>query len=155
MLPSDLILIKKQLHMFCKEHVQLRIKLIGTLITDIQDAVNNETKSSAGDKYETARETMQQEIEMNQNRLYELRSMLLTLEKINPNVFTEVVMPGSLAVTNNGVYYISVGAGSILLDGKKYLAISATSPIGNKMAGLKTNDSFDINGRQYTLQSVG
>ena len=155
MLPSDIIPVKKQLYLLCKEHVQQRIKLIEELISDIQDAVNSETKSSAGDKFETARETMQQEIQMNQSRLYELRSMILTLEKINPNVYTEVVMPGSLVVTDSGTYYISISAGSLLLDGKKYLAISATSPIGSKMAGLKTNNSFELNGRPFSIQILG
>ena len=63
--------IKQHLYTLCCEYVAQRIAEATQAIADTQEAVNNETKSTAGDKYETSREMMQQEINRDAGRLYE------------------------------------------------------------------------------------
>ena len=46
--------LKKQLYKLCKDHISKRIKELQHAIADLHEAMANETKSSAGDKYETA-----------------------------------------------------------------------------------------------------
>ncbi|MCW3121639.1 MAG: hypothetical protein JWQ38_1131, partial [Flavipsychrobacter sp.] len=47
--------IKEQLYALCAEYLKKREAEIKKLISDARESANNETKSSAGDKYETGR----------------------------------------------------------------------------------------------------
>jgi len=123
-------------------------------IAEAQEAANEETKSSAGDKFETGREVLQQEIDLNLIRLNELDKMRQTLEKILPGQKSYSAGPGSVVKTNNGNYYISISAGQLKVDGVTYYAISAASPIGAKLAGGKTGDQFEMNGKKFIIEGV-
>ena len=146
--------LKQQLYLLCGEYIKSREAEIKTTLEEAREAANNETKSSAGDKYETSRETMQQEIDLNITRLNELNKLKQTLERIIPDQSGSTVMPGSLVRTSNGNYYISIGAGKLKIDSDTYYAISAESPIGEKLLGQKAKHSFDINGKQIVIESV-
>ena len=53
--------IKHLLHQQCIAYVQKRLQEAEHAFRDAEQAANDDTKSSAGDKYETGREMMQQE----------------------------------------------------------------------------------------------
>jgi hypothetical protein len=74
--------IKEQLYQLCGEYINNREAEIKKVIAEAQDAAANETKSSAGDKYETGREVMQQEIDLNLGRLNELKKLRTVMEQI-------------------------------------------------------------------------
>ena len=123
-------------------------------IADIQEAINNETKSSAGDKYETAREMLEQDIDLNIVQVNELSRQKEILDKINPAVKGEVVVPGSLVKTSLGNYFIAISAGSLKLDGDIYYAISALSPIGSKLMGQKPKSKIRFNDKEILIQEI-
>ena len=64
-------------------------------------------------------------------------------------------MPGAIAYTNNGNYYISIGAGLLQVDGVRYYAISAASPIGGLLMGQKAGATFELNGKRFVVERVG
>ncbi len=146
--------LKQQLYLLCGDYIKKKESEIRTVIAEAQDAANNETKSSAGDKFETGRAIMQQEIELNLERLSELNKMKQTLERIIPDQKGSMAQAGSVVCTNNGSYYIAIGAGQLRVDGKLFYAISVASPIGAKLAGQKAGASFTWNGKQYIIDSV-
>ena len=146
--------LKIRLHAFCLAYVEQRIETTQSAITQAQWSANEETKSSAGDKYETGRALMQIEIEKNTAQINEAHKLKKALQLIKPDLTTSQVQSGSLVLTNLGNYYLSVGAGQCTLDGKVYFLISPASPIGMKMLKLKAGDEFDLNGRRYLLESV-
>jgi len=147
--------LKKKIHEYCIEYIKERIQTAEKNINEAREAANNETKSSAGDKYETAREMMQQEIDMNLSRLAEAQTQLQLLEQIDPEKVSNVVGAGSLITTNKGIYYVATGIGKILMEGQHFMAISITSPIGIAMKGLKKGDSFSFNGNTYLVEDIG
>ncbi len=147
-------MIKEELYRFCVVFVAQKEEEIKKIIADAQDAINNETKSSAGDKYETAREVMQQDINMNLARLNELGKLRTTLEHISPTQTGTTVLPGSLVYTNNGIFYMAVGAGKITIDGTTYFGISAASPIGMQLLGKAAGYSFVLNGKKFVVERV-
>ena len=55
--------IKSQLYNFCMEYAEERISTANEAIKAARDSSNDDTKSSAGDKYETGRAMMQQDID--------------------------------------------------------------------------------------------
>jgi len=51
--------IKEALYKACEEDTEKRINVIERNLKSIEESRNNETKSSAGDKYETGRAMLQ------------------------------------------------------------------------------------------------
>jgi hypothetical protein len=71
--------LKKDLYTLCVNYAKTRIETAKQAIDDAQQSANEETKSSAGDKYETGREMMQQETDRNQAQLNEANKLLIAL----------------------------------------------------------------------------
>ena len=63
-------------------------------ISGAQNSANEETKSSAGDKYETGRAMAQLEIEKNMTQLAEAKRLKQTLEQIAPDKIIAELMFG-------------------------------------------------------------
>src|ERR1700761_1799719 len=94
--------LKKELHRLCVNYVQNRIDTVTQAIDAAQQAANEETKSSAGDKYETGRAMMQQDTDRNRAQLTEANKLMVALNQINTDFSSETALPGSLVITNNG-----------------------------------------------------
>ena len=146
--------IKSELYKLCIAYVKQRIDTAKQAIDDAQQAAGEETKSSAGDKYETSREMIQQETDRNQAQLNEANKLLVALNQINPNAATETAGPGSLVITNNGRFYVAISAGALTLNGDTYFAVSPASPVGISLKGQKAGGQFSLNGKQYFIESI-
>lgn len=149
-----MIRIKEELFKHCIHYVEECINTAQLAIQDAQSSANDDTKSSAGDKFETGREMMQQEIDRNRKQLEEAKKMRLALEQIENHQLSEIVHSGSLVITNFGKFYISISRGQIQVDGINYFAISAISPIGLKLMRQKVGYEFDFNGKPFVIESI-
>ena len=138
----------------CQTYIQKRIDTARQAMESAQEAANSESKSSAGDKYETGRAMAQNERDRNAQLLAEAKKVDGELKQLAIEKTYETVLPGSLAVTNQGLFFISIGAGRLTLDGVDYFAVSAASPIGTALAGRKANDTVTFNKMDYTLLDV-
>ncbi|MEO8794606.1 MAG: 3-oxoacyl-ACP synthase [Daejeonella sp.] len=147
-------LLKQEIYNLCREYIESRIKTIENAIQAARESSIDDTKSSAGDKYETGREMMQQEIDRNTKQLFEAGKLRLALQGISTESTDEIIKSGSLVFTNFGVFYIAVSAGQLKLNGQDYFAVSASSPIGMQLINLKKGDKFDFNGRNYLIVDV-
>lgn len=146
--------LKEQLYNnFLKIAVQ-RVSELEQIIKEAQDAANNETKSSAGDKHETGRAMAQLETEKLTNQLSEALKLTELLYKINPKEKHQLIGLGSLVLTNNGNFYISASLGKTELDNETYFAISSISPIGKLLISKKKKESFSFNGKNYMIKEV-
>lgn len=123
-------------------------------IDEAQQAAKDDTKSSAGDKYETGREMAQQETNRNMAQLTEANKLKIALNSIPTSGVTNRVENGSVVKTNNGNFYLAISAGLLTVSGDSYFAISPASPIGLKMKGLQVNDEFNLNGKLYKVESI-
>ncbi len=146
--------LKNELRNLCVNYVQNRIDTAVWAIKAAQQAANDETKSSAGDKYETGRAMMQQETARNQAQLNEANKLMVALNHITSNTSSKTVLPGSLVITNNGKFYIAISAGALIFNGETFLAVSPGSPIGLKLNGQKIGDEFNLNGKFYRIENI-
>src|SRR6184192_1146493 len=112
--------LKKELYTLCVNYVKARIETAKEAIDDAQQSASEETKSSAGDKYETGREMMQQETDRNQAQLNEANKLLIALNQISADIVSATAVTGSLVVTDNGNFYIAISAGALTLNGEGY-----------------------------------
>lgn len=107
-------------------------------------ASNNDTKSSMGDKYETGREMLQQEINNLQRQLNESLNQQSIIQKISSDPSSKV-QNGALVKTDKGLFYISASAGEIMVDQQKIMTVSAESPLAKAMYGLTEKQNFSVN----------
>lgn len=146
--------IKKVLYQHCLAYVQTRIDTATEAMQAAQESANSETKSSAGDKYETGRAMAQLERDRHAQLLADAQRMMADLEKMNPDATSLVAMPGSLVQTSRGTFFISISAGKITLDGIDYFAVSPASPIGALLLGKRVGEVATFNRMTYNVLSV-
>ena len=146
--------IKAKLHALCVSYVQSRMQAAEQAIAEAQQAQNDDTKSSAGDKYETGREMAQQETNRNLAQLNEANKLMVALNQISVNSISDKADTGSIVTTNNGNFYLAISAGTLTLDSENYIAVSVASPIGIKLKDKKAGEEFILNEKTYQIQSI-
>ena len=145
---------KQKIHSHFLQIASDKVQLLQRRLDDLKESGANETKSTAGDKHETALAMVQIEQANIRKQLEEALAQLNFLEKLNPQIITEKITNGSLVKTNNGYFYVSVALGKAMIDGVEIIALSAVSPLGKKMLGLKIGDEFELNGNSFLMESV-
>ena len=132
--------IKLELYDFCLEFVDNRFQIIQNTITEIQESLLSETKSSAGDKHETGRAMMQLEREKSGNQLAEIQKLKTILNKVNSEAKHQKIALGSVVYTTQSNYFIAISAGEIVLDSKRFYAISQATPIAKLLISKTVGD---------------
>lgn len=145
---------KQSLYQLCLNFIEQRIKTATEALQQAQEASNDDTKSSAGDKFETGREMAQQDINRNKQLLADAQQQKVILQSLADVGKSATVRSGSLVITNQGDFYISISVGQLQLEGKTYFAISAASPIGKLLIGKAVGEQFDFNGKMYSVIEV-
>jgi hypothetical protein len=146
--------IKQQLYNQCIAYVQTRMAAAEDAYKDAEKASNDDTKSSAGDKYETGRAMMQQEKDRNTIQVNEANKLMVALTGISTKGNSAKIDTGSVVITNNGRFYIAISAGTLKVDNENYFAVSAAAPIVVKMLGKKAGEGFEMNGKRYAILEV-
>lgn len=142
---------KISLHQACLQRVQQAIALALKAMEDAQNAANQETKSSVGDKYETGRAMMQLEKEKYAQQLVQAQDLHQQLERLNPQQQSTQIQLGSLIRSNEGLYYLSVSLGKLIHEGKTVFVLSAASPLGQVLLGKKAGEKIVFQGRNISI----
>ena len=129
--------LKEKIHGACRQILQDKIIALQQNLLELQQSAANETKSTAGDKHETALAMLQIEQENKRTQLKELQIQQAAFNKIDPAHVSVEILNGALVETNKGYFFISVALGKIIHDGLAVYALSPTSPLGQKMRGLR------------------
>lgn len=145
---------KSQLYQLCLNFIRKRIENIEYSLLQARQASNDDTKSSAGDKYETTREMMQQEIDRNSKLLYEAGQQQIALQQIETVDAAKEVKNGSLVLTSGGNFYISISAGELKVDGETFFAVSQAAPIGRVFIGKRIGEELNFNGKKYLIENI-
>ncbi|MEJ5106409.1 hypothetical protein [Chryseobacterium sp. MYb328] len=143
---------KEEIINIAKTKLADKIQYFENLIAETR-ASNNDTKSSMGDKYETGREMLQQEINNLQRQLNEVLNQQAILQKITSDP-SEKVQNGALVKTDKGLFYIAASMGEFLCDNKKIMTVSAESPLVKAMFGKKMGETFTINNINQNIENI-
>lgn len=138
----------------CCKILAERIQSLRQQLHELVEGAKNDSKSTAGDKHETARAMMQIEQEKLSNQLSLLLTQEQVLKRIDPEAKSEIVVNGSLVKTNQGWIYISIPLGKIVVDGESVMCLSAQSPLGQKLIGKRRNERVAVNGSEFVLLTV-
>ena len=146
--------LKQQILSRYKELLQDRIDVFQDMISGLTIDAQNDAKGSAGDKHETALSMMHIEQEKLTYKLKEILEQKAILVKIDASQTHKKVALGSLVQANGMTLFISTALPKLIIAEKTIFAISAQSPLGSKLMGNEVGFSFDMNGKEYRIESL-
>ena len=115
-----------------------------------KESRDSDTKSSAGDKFETGREMMQREMDKLSALVDNTLNSIAKLDRIADLPASVVISEGSLVETDQETYFISIGYGKL----DSIYAISIESPLGLELKGKRVGDRIEMRGRHITIKSI-
>jgi uncharacterized protein YgiM (DUF1202 family) len=131
-----------------------KISVCKNSIESAKESRDNDTKSSVGDKYETNRAMMQIELEKNNQQLAQYLKQKKELSDIDINRTFDKVEFGSLLLTNQGNYFISVGLGKFEIEDGLFYAISMASPIGQILKNRIIGDIIQFQAKNFIIEGI-
>ena len=135
-----------------KDKLNASLRGIQDAINQTEQALQEETKSSAGDKYETSREMLQADLDRLESQRTILQSSL-ALFAVSPN--NDRIVAGSIAEIsiNNQTHtlYIGPAIGNVTIDNLEIRAISTASPLGAALLGKHPLQEFNWNGKSIRV----
>ena len=137
----------------CLKIIEERLQNYLLDLKSLQQSAAEETKSSMGDKYETGRSMVQQEIDKVQGRVVELDKLIKVLQRLKSNSSDKVVM-GSFVLTGQMNFFISVSLGQLIFEDITFIAISPATPLAQKMMGLGKGENVVLNKIEYKIKEV-
>jgi negative regulator of genetic competence, sporulation and motility len=146
--------VKKELYKACEAFIADKRSNIHDIMVSNQKALENEFKSSAGDKHETGRAMLHLEMEKASQQIAVVSKMQEVLERIDFSKTTDTVRLGSLIISSRGNYYLSISAGLIKIGMVEYFAVSTSSPIGNLLLGKKKGSVINLAEKQITILDI-
>lgn len=146
--------LKMQIHEECLLAIDQKINAVQAVLNELKETGAGETKSTAGDKHETALAMIQIEQENKRNQLRVFLEQKAELLKIDPAVEHYRVSKGSLVKTNRCYLFISIGLGKVSVNNLEVIMLSAQSPLGQKMLGALAGDEIILNEVKYVLEEV-
>ena len=146
--------LKQKIYDHYLQKINNRITQLQQVLADLKESGSNETKSTAGDKHETALAMLQIEQANTRSQLQEVSDQKVKLGKIDPALSAIVIVHGSLVKTNRGYLFISIAAGKITIDHSTVIALSPQSPLGQKLMGLKAGETAAINNTVYIIEHI-
>lgn len=146
---------KDKIYQTAIAQVKEKITILSEERKAINDGILEDTKSSAGDKFETGRETMSADLMTVENQLKQANLLfdeLCRLQSIkNP---APTVQEGSLVQLGTDNFLISVGLGQVVVEGEKYFLLSKNSPLGEILIGKKKNDQVEFRGKTTEISDL-
>ena len=139
---------KTELIKLINQKLSEKIQNFEKLIAETR-ATNNDTKSSMGDKYETGREMLQQEINNLQVQLNEVLKqqdfLKTSFDKLRMTKKFDKAEKGAIVKTEKGLFFISVSLGEVTFENQKIICISPESPLAKAMNGKQKGEVFSLN----------
>lgn len=141
----------------CLAFVDAKIQDYEFTVSELQKGMFEETKSSAGDKYETSRTQFQREIERLKIQISQVnttKAILLSLNDIKSISVGEGSLLNVTVGSNELTIYIAAALGSLKHNNHPIQIISIQSPLGMALRGHKEGDTVTFNQKKYKIQEL-
>ena len=146
--------IKKEVIKAIEKELEERLAISTQTYNDALESRNNDTKSSAGDKYETSRAMMQQEMDNAEVRIHQVKVFKNELKRLPIKEKTDIIISGSFVETDRGLYFLGLSLGKLEIQNQIVYAISTASPLGKMLLHKKVGDEINLNNTQQTIKSI-
>lgn len=145
---------KRKVHDESLRIVMERIQENTKAIHEARESLEEDTKSSVGDKYETGREMAQQEMDKLQLALDHLTHMRDILWRMDPEKQVSSVELGALVQTTVTDIYVAASVGRVKVDDRSVNVISFSAPLIQALRNAKTGDTVEFNGVEYKIGNI-
>jgi len=145
---------KKEVYLKFLSSLNEKIDSFQFTLDELSISVMNETKSTAGDKHETALSMLQLEQSRIAEHLYEAIDNKTIFSQIQIDDISHQVRSGSLVKTSKGYYFISIALPKINVEGISVFAVSPKSPLGVQLMGRVVGDQVEVNGIQHRIEAL-
>ena len=146
--------LKMQIREKCLSMIRERMESLRVAMDQTQDALNEETKSSAGDKYETSRAMGHLEKDMYARQLAETAKEMASLMGVDCSLLYTTVSPGSIVRCEHITYFILAGIGKIDFNGESIYVISPNAPVAKILLGKMKDDFVNINKDKHQIKEI-
>ena len=122
-------------------------------VGSLMESLEAEAKSTAGDKHETGRAMIHQEIEAVQATVDRTADQVRLCRRwANEEGSFDRVAPGALVETDGP--WVFVGLGRLELDAREVLSISPASPLAEALHGKQVGDVVVLGNRRATIRAI-
>lgn len=146
--------VKQKIYQQFQQQLSGKINNLQLQLNDLKESTANETKSTAGDKYETARAMLQIEQDAIRRQLQELLEQQAVFSSINGSTHSIKIIQGSLIKTNRGWFLLSAALGKTTIDNIVITALSSQSPLGKLLLNKTINSAVTVNSISYTIEEI-
>ena len=137
----------------CNDIFQRKLLIINDELKHLSEAIEEDTKSSAGDKYETGREMANLEKEKLHVQALGFKNSLATLGALPKSISSKIDV-GSLIQTNNEWIHLSISLGQVEVDGESVLVISPLAPLAQQMMGKEKGATVTFRENDYQILGI-
>lgn len=122
---------------------------------NIIESILEEEKNSAGDKYETSRETMTQDLNSLEKQIKQSKLDLEELYRLQAIKDTPpTVQEGALVQLGADWFLLAVSIGQVKVVDKQVFLLSKNSPLGELLIGKKKNETIQFRGKPQTITEI-
>jgi hypothetical protein len=121
-----------------------KLSYLNTSLNQAIDSRNSDTKSSAGDKFETSREMAQIEI-------HKIESEILKTQQFISDLFSKDIQ---FIITDKGTFLISIPFGKLMVSGTEVFCISNSAPITKQLVNTEISANFEYRGVTYNILDI-
>jgi transcription elongation GreA/GreB family factor len=141
---------KSEIHLKLRSQLEKSVEEARKEYALAKESRDSDTKSSAGDKFETGREMMQREMDKLSAQVDNTLNSIAKLDRIADLPTSSIISEGSLVETDQETYYVSIGYGKL----DTVFAISIESPLGLELKGKRVGDRIEMRGRNITIKHI-
>ena len=134
-------------------HISNKIQLLQHDISDLLSDLAGDTKSSAGDKFETSREMSQQEISKLTQQVNEQKKWLSLTKSYATATNFDQVQAGCIVKTSIGNFVVGLPLGKID-ELPTYYCIGNTAPLAQVLLNKQVSDSLQFNGKTIAIEAI-
>ncbi|MFN5889950.1 MAG: hypothetical protein ACK448_06110 [Bacteroidota bacterium] len=142
----------------CLQVLENQAKEMQNTLAEIQLALEEETKSSVGDKYETARAQLQAEQKRIDQQLLHIIAQHKALHDLNHDPHTVIDEGSTIELILGDKHlniYIGVALGALVFVDTHWQIISEISPLAQAIKGKRAGDAFVFQGKNCQIITVG
>ena len=124
-------------------------------LTSLQEALTSEAKSTAGDKHETGRAMIHQEMRQVNDTLQRSQSALQELKRMQKaSVLPVFVASGVLVETTGPWVLVGLPFGKLNLEGTLVLGVSSEAPLAKAWIGAEPGDEVRMGPSTFLIKAL-
>ena len=146
---------KAKVYQTAIDQLKEKQKLLGEERKNIIESILEEEKNSAGDKYETSREMISQDLNSIEKQIVQSKADLEEIYRLNTIKDTPAtIQEGALVKLGSDWFMLAVSLGQIKVEDSKVFLLSKNSPLGELLIGKKKKDQVNFRGKSQVVEEV-